>query len=109
MNTIGRNIKQLREQCGMSQNDLANRIGKTRSAISLYENGTTMPRMGVVEDMARVFGVPKSAIIESRYEYSVINFASNDEKELIDLYRAVPDAMKQAVVNMLKSYVEGSK
>lgn len=24
MNTIGRNIKQLREQCGMSQNDLAN-------------------------------------------------------------------------------------
>lgn len=61
MSSIGANIKNLREQHGMSQNELAAKIGKSRAAISQYEHGNTIPRMGVIEDMARVFGVKKSA------------------------------------------------
>lgn len=64
MKTIGKNIKRLREKTDMSQDELGRRIGKTRSAISQYEAGKIIPRMGVIEDIAEIFSVSKSEILE---------------------------------------------
>ena len=83
MATIGENIKKLREKNGMSQSELAAKIGKSRTAVWQYERGDTIPRMGAIEEMARVFGVKKSAIIESRTEYGFLNLATDDERELM--------------------------
>lgn len=63
MNTIGENIQKLREGAKLSQAQLGDRIGKTRSAISQYESGKIVPRMGVIEDLVSVFRVSKSEII----------------------------------------------
>lgn len=57
------NIRRLRLDAGMSQDQLGERLGKTRSAISQYESGKIVPRMGVIEDMASIFNVPKAEII----------------------------------------------
>lgn len=61
--SIGANIKKLRTDAGLSQEKLGELIGKTRSAISYYESDTIIPRMGVIEELASVFDVPKSVII----------------------------------------------
>lgn len=66
MSQIGKNIKRLRENADMSQEQLANRIGKTRSAVSQYEAGKIVPRMGVIEDIAAVFSISKTEIIGGR-------------------------------------------
>lgn len=63
MAEIRDNIKRLRLQAGFSQENLGEKLGKTRSAISQYESGKIIPRMGVIEDMASLFGVSKSEII----------------------------------------------
>lgn len=63
MSRIGKNIRRLRENADMSMEELGERVGKTRSAVSQYENDKIVPRMGVIEDMAEVFGVSKMAII----------------------------------------------
>ena len=63
MASIKDNIKRLREKAGMSQEELGVKIGKTRSAVSQYEAGKIIPRMGVIEDLAVLFGVQKSEII----------------------------------------------
>ncbi len=63
MAAIKDNIKRLRENADMSQEELGSKIGKTRSAISQYESGKIIPRMGVIEDIASLFGVQKSDII----------------------------------------------
>lgn len=60
---INNNIKRLREKADMSQEELGAKIGKTRSAISQYESGKIIPRMGVIEDLATLFQVQKSEII----------------------------------------------
>jgi transcriptional regulator with XRE-family HTH domain len=105
MSSIGANIKNLREQCGMSQNELAAKVGKSRAAISQYEHDNTIPRMGVIEDMARVFGVKKSAIIESRTEYAFVNLANDDERELVELYRQLPTKAQKAILHGLREYL----
>ena len=61
--TVADNIKRLRNNAGWSQEKLAEMLGKTRSAVSQYEPGKIIPRMGVVEDLANLFGVKKSEII----------------------------------------------
>ena len=63
MAAIKDNIKRLRTNADMSQDQLGEKLGKTRSAISQYESGKIIPRMGVIEDMASIFGVPKAEII----------------------------------------------
>lgn len=105
MATIGENIKKLREKNGMSQSELAAKIGKSRTAVWQYERGDTIPRMGAIEDMARVFGVKKSAIIESRTEYAFVNLANDDERELIELYRQLPTKAQRALIVGLREYL----
>lgn len=63
MASIGKNIRTLRENAGMSQDQLGERIGKTRSAVSQYESDKIVPRMGVIEEIAHVFDVSKSELI----------------------------------------------
>ena len=106
MATIGENIKKLREKNGMSQSELAAKIGKSRTAVWQYERGDTIPRMGAIEDMARVFGVKKSAIIENRTEYGFLNLATDDERELIELYRQMSDKAQRALLAGLREYLQ---
>lgn len=61
---IGKNIKLLREQAGMTQNELARALGVSDKAVSSWENGTRIPRMGVIEKIANMFGVQKSDLLE---------------------------------------------
>ena len=105
MATIGENIKKLREKNGMSQSELAAKIGKSRTAVWQYERGDTIPRMGAIEEMARVFGVKKSAIIESRTEYGFLNLATDDERELVELYRQLPTKAQRALLAGLREYL----
>lgn len=63
MSSIGTNIRNLRVASGMSQAQLAAKLGKTRAAVSKYESGSIIPRMGVVEKLSSIFNVPKSEII----------------------------------------------
>lgn len=49
MTRMGDNLRSLREARGLSQGQVAKMVGKTRSAISQYESGAIVPRMGTLE------------------------------------------------------------
>ncbi|MDO4435758.1 MAG: helix-turn-helix transcriptional regulator [Cardiobacteriaceae bacterium] len=54
--SIGRNVRFLRELHGMSQSDLAERLGKTQASINQLETGHTQkPRY--TKALANIFGV----------------------------------------------------
>lgn len=96
MSSIGNNIRNLRLSAGMSQGQLADRIGKTRAAVSKYESGKIIPRMGVVERLSAVFSVPKSEIIGDTAQAAAYppseSSLSPDERWLIAEYRSLdPD------------------
>lgn len=58
------NIKRLREERSLTQAQLAEHLGLTRSAVTQWETGWSQPKMGTVENLAEFFGVPKSEIID---------------------------------------------
>lgn len=62
--SIAANIKRLRESHHMTQGEFGKIAGVSSMAVSQWENGRAVPRMGAVEDLATFFGVPKGEIID---------------------------------------------
>ena len=49
-------IKKHREAAGMSQQELADKVGVKRSAVAMWETGKAMPRADKLAEMAQLFG-----------------------------------------------------
>ncbi len=55
---IGSNIKKYREQKGLSQAELAEKIGFERSSVAKWENGSLKPYAETLQAIATVLDVP---------------------------------------------------
>lgn len=53
--TIHENLRQLRHNCGMTQEQVAERIGITRQALSSYETGRTHPDVDMLIQLAEIY------------------------------------------------------
>lgn len=49
-------LRQMRLKAGLSQQQLATRLGTTQSAVARLESGTTQPRLETVERLAETLG-----------------------------------------------------
>lgn len=66
MKTIGQKIKELRRSKGLSQQDIAKKLGVTSQAVSKWETDSSLPEMTLLPDIASLFGVQ----IDDLFEYS---------------------------------------
>ena len=57
------NIRPLREQRGMTQEDLATRLGVKYPAVSKWERGMAYPSMNTVIKMAELFQVSMDVVL----------------------------------------------
>ena len=60
---IGRNIRKLREECKMSQNDLAVKMNIARPGISNWENGKSEPSSSQLVQLSKIFSVSTDEIV----------------------------------------------
>ncbi|HHX0206257.1 TPA: helix-turn-helix domain-containing protein, partial [Enterococcus faecalis] len=72
-NIIGTQIASLRSTRGMTQEELANKLGYSKQTISNWETGLKTPRMGAIQKVADLFNVNKSFIIEGSTSSSLEN------------------------------------
>lgn len=63
MRDIGKNIRDLRLRCGLSQEQLAERLFVTRQTISNYENGRTRPDVEQILCLAETFGTDANSVL----------------------------------------------
>ena len=57
-------IKVLREQRGMTQAELARRLGITRSGVNAWEMGITVPSTQYIVELALLFGVSTDYLLD---------------------------------------------
>lgn len=60
---IGKNIKKAREEKGLTQEELAQKVEVHVSYISRIERGVVNPSIEVIENIAKVLKVKSSAIL----------------------------------------------
>ena len=71
MNDLGSNIKELRITRNMTQEQLANRLLITKSAISSYENGSRLPSYDILIKISAIFKVSIDGLLGLKSEHTI--------------------------------------
>lgn len=93
---IGMRIKELRNLCNLTQEELANRTELTKGYISQLENDLTEPSISTLEDIVNALGTNMSEFFKDSHEQVVFN-ENNYFVKLYDQYEIkwlVPNAQK---------------
>lgn len=62
-NTLGRTIAEARRACGLTQRELASKVGVTAQAVSKWERGGSCPDISILDEIAESLGVSLSYLL----------------------------------------------
>ena len=117
MSEMGRRIRELRLDAGLTQEQLGDMVGLQKSAIAKYENGKTENmKRSVIQKMAEVLGVSPSYLMgfEDDAPYYIDPAAAELAKEIANrddlriLFDATRDISKEDM-DVIIRMVEGLK
>lgn len=91
MTDFGKRLKALRYKKHMTQADLSDRLGVTKSVISAYENGVRMPSYDILIQISRIFRVTTDYLLglETKQEIDVSGLTEEEVLALINLIKAM--------------------
>lgn len=85
-------ISELRSQFGITQSDLAKRLGVTRSSVNAWELGFATPQLKHIVEMSKIFGTTVDGILNTSSQV-IIDISELSEKEQQAVYSIV-DCLK---------------
>lgn len=91
-----------RKKEGLTQRELAKKIGVSASTIGMYESGKRFPEKEIEETIADLFNVNLNILRGIDTEY--IPEMADDIAELIDLYNRATPEQRKAVIALLRSF-----
>ena len=98
---LGQRIRQIREEQGMSQEQLAHLIARDQRAVSLYENGQRRIYAHDIPKIAQALGVPLAYLFEDLVtdddlDTALLNefhrFDADARKKMIEIMRLFSEA-----------------
>lgn len=106
---IGYRIKEAREQLGLTQTELGQKIGVTGSAITNYEKETSHPKEQIIYKLMETLGVDANYLFQDCMRIPPKNNDINlSEYEHIKKYRALDEHGKEMVDFTLEKEYERS-
>ena len=85
---FGNVLKKLRQQEGMTQQQLANKLGVTKSVVSYYELQERYPSPEILTQLAQIFHVSTDYLLGIE-RGEVIDLIGLDEEDIITVKRLV--------------------
>ena len=83
-NDLNERIHDLRERSGMTQTELAMRIGVTRSCVNSWEMGVSKPSLDNLKTLGRIFHTTTDYLLGCNNKEAIfIDEYTVDEKELV--------------------------
>lgn len=101
---IGSRIRKYREQVGLSQKQLAQKIGVSNSRVSNWEQGVNRPDADILAALCNELNVSPSLLLGVRLTADEL---SSQEWNVIKAYRAKPEL--QSAINILLGIEEEEK
>lgn len=94
MMDFGERIKERRWRMGVTQKELADRLGITGSAISSYENNTRLPSFDILVKLSRLFHMSTDELL---------GCTERNESMLVDISDLTED-QKKNILQMVETY-----
>jgi transcriptional regulator with XRE-family HTH domain len=115
---LGAKIRRLREQAGLSQSELGEKLGVSYQQIQKYERGVNRFSVETLVKLARALDVPAAGLLEggeakgasvneARPEYAAPR--GREERELLKGFRDIADEKLRAALLALVKAAAGKK
>lgn len=113
--TFGENIKRIRKEKGMSQQDLGHKLGVTQQTIAQYEKIKETPKLETVRRIANALGVHISELHPDWSKFTPEDYKNEWEEEIkkqynedtkctiLWYYESAEDTEKDAIAKILAS------
>lgn len=95
-------IRQLRHEHGLSQRELADKIGVSQKAIDLWEKELTEPKASAVIGLADIFGCTADYLLGREDEFGNVNVMcelSGGERQALDAYARLDKQQRNEWLN----------
>lgn len=130
MKELGLKLKYYRDNCELSQQQVANILNIDRSTYTYYETGKTTPSASMLLKLSKIYNVPCAVFLEcinqelelnsmvadsvtpndtpGLYEDSMddkIYSLSKDEKDIVIAYRILDNQKKEELMKMIEEFI----
>lgn len=99
--TVGANIARRRRHCGMTQAELAEKLGTGADSLSRIEKGVVAPRFGRLEQIARELHCSVADLFRTSDET-----LTSKAEAIVELMSRVPDAYHEELIHIFQNLVE---
>jgi transcriptional regulator with XRE-family HTH domain len=99
---LGSKLKQLREERGIYQKELATRIGVSTAVISGYENNNRIPSRETLNKIADFYGVTTDFLLNREEETELPAYIMKIAKDLNNL----PSGRKEEITEMVRGLIK---
>lgn len=108
---LGKNLRLLRTSRDISQSDMAESLGLTRSSYAQYELGNRMPDARILYEIARFFSFDMELLFETDQakflsEISCAVIHSDKDEKLLENYRLMSPFSKGRLLEFSEKLVE---
>lgn len=100
---IGNQIKQLRKQYNMTQEDLAEKLGTTKQSVSRYENGIRKANQDVLFELCRIFDVKIDDFFPENDSEAI---QSSNSEPILDIYNELTPPRQQKVYHYAEEQLD---
>ena len=109
---IGKKLKELRTQNGLTLEELANRSELTKGSLSQLERDLTSPNISALENILEALGTNLADFFQSSKEEQIVfhtqDFFVNEQDDLVTEY-IIPNAQKNQMEPLLLTLKPGAK
>lgn len=113
---IGERLKQIRKQKGMTQEDLAEKLGITFQQIQKYENGKNRISFSNMVELSRYLQVSLDSFLDSpalaseMSDQEQVAISQKETDELLKVYYSLEDPkLRKNLVKLVKSMADNMK
>lgn len=108
MKSVGEKLKELRVNCQMTQDDIAELLVMSRTSFSKYENGAANPPLNVLRKLSAIYNVPIEYLIHDEIISIHLNDGGNEtEPDIEDVVKGFSDLTRDEKMLIMKLRLKG--
>ena len=107
--SIGENIKIHRKNKGLTQKQLADKIGVSEITVRRYEKNNNIPNVAIIDKFAAALEISVFELLDNKYdkaEYELLNGLSNGCDNLLNLVSNFEDSAKEESIKNFRNLIK---